>query len=49
MALTAAAGKIRLKPRDLVTAKLLEELESNKTDIFDFLARESELSSSPPA
>jgi ATP-dependent DNA helicase DinG len=49
VALTAAAGKIRLKPRDLVTAELLEELESNKTEIFDFLVRESELSSSPPA
>ena len=47
--LSAAAGKIRLKPRDLVTAELLEELESNKTEIFDFLVRESELSSSPPA
>jgi len=47
--LSAAAGKISLKPRDLVTAELLEKLESNKTEIFDFLVRESELSSSPPA
>ena len=38
VALTAAAGKIRLKPRDLVTAELLEELEANRTEVFDLLA-----------
>src|ERR671920_2247783 len=43
VALSAADGKIRLKPRDLVTVDLLEELEANKTEIFDLLAGESEI------